>query len=68
MLKINFIISIKDNEPGLALMIQQVRSQCNISSDMSKKVVDIQRLMDTYISPIIKLTGMYVPALNKTLG
>jgi hypothetical protein len=62
------IIRIQDEEASLAVLVKKICAESDLTPEVGKQVAYVQLLVDADVAPVVKLVGVEIPLLNKSLG
>jgi hypothetical protein len=62
------VISIEDEEAGLALLVKKICAQGDLTSQVIKQVAHVQLLVDADVAAVVKLAGVQIPTLDESLS
>jgi hypothetical protein len=62
------VVSIKDKEAGSVVLVKKICAQGNLTSQVIKQVTHVQWFVDADVAAVVKLSGVQVSPLDKSLG
>jgi len=62
------VVRVEDDETGSALLAKKISGQGNLTSQVIKQVAHVQWFVDADVAAVVKLVGVQVPPLDKSLG
>jgi hypothetical protein len=62
------IVGVQDEKASLALPVEQIGSQSDLTPQVSKQVAHVQWFVDADVAVVVKLMGVQISALDEPLG
>jgi hypothetical protein len=62
------LVGIQDEKPCSTLLVEQIGAQRDLAPQVGKQVADVQLFVRTDVAAVVKLAGVEIPPLNKSLG
>jgi hypothetical protein len=62
------VVRVQDDETGLALPVEKVGPQRDLTPQVGKQVAHVQGLVHADVAAVVNLAGVQVPAPDEPLG
>jgi hypothetical protein len=62
------VVSIQDEKPCPTFLVKKICAESALTSQVGKQVVHVQWFVNADVAAVVKLAGVQVPTLDKSLG